>query len=307
MTPWEGIISMFLVMYLHVINKHAWANLDPGGRTFQTIYCPTTGVAYKIGQGDIARIYRLCLILDQLISKQKTMVRSKDNIKGQTNRQSLQKMIKKLRLKIKHLIDEVHWKTIQFLLTHFENIVIPIFGVQKMINHKTRKISKQSVRQLLGWRHYTFRQRLISSSKRTSTKIHVVGEEYTTQTCGSCLKLYKNVGGRKIYQCPSCGVRIDRDLNGSRNIFLMNCVLSDETDTQPIELVEGTLNQFEVIDDVDIMSDDITDMTIENETSSSSEETIVDISIGGFLPADNATLLPCGQCSNMLVKHLDSK
>jgi putative transposase len=243
----------------------SWGALDPGVRTFQTIYSPTTGVAYKIGQGDIARIYRLCLHLDRLLSIKPKGFDLTQKKKGQTTRQSNQRKIKNLRLKIRHLIDEVHWKTINFLLKNFMNVVIPVFGVQTMINRRTRKISKQSVRKMLGWRHYTFRQRLIASAKKTSTKIHVIGEEYTTQTCGFCMKLYKSIGGREVYKCPSCGIKMDRDLNGSRNIFMMNCELTRDfhhneiSNDHPTELVKQTV---EVVVDRTIVVAQITDLDL---------------------------------------------
>jgi putative transposase len=201
---------------------NSWASLDPGVRTFQTIYSPTTGCAYKIGQGSISRIYRLCLCIDKLISKRDKGFQEKNREKGQPDRQKNQRKIKKLRIRIRHLIDEVHWKTINFLLTNFSAIMIPIFEVQSMVSRMERKISKNSVRQLISWRHYEFRQRLISSASRTNVHIHVIGEEYSTQACGNCQNLDKNVGGKEIYKCRHCGIKLDRDLNGSRNIFIMN-------------------------------------------------------------------------------------
>lgn len=203
-------------------DKHAWGAMDPGVRTFQTIYSPEHGCAYKIGSGDSTRIYRLCLALDRLISRRDQGFSHSSEQSNEMNHQSVRRKIKSLRLKIRHIVDEVHWKTIHFLLTHFRNILIPTFNVQNMIPKNRRKICNKTVRQLLGWSHYRFRQRLISSAKRTTSKIHVIGEEYSTQTCGYCLHLNKKVGGRKQYVCPKCQIKIDRDLNGARNIFMMN-------------------------------------------------------------------------------------
>lgn len=204
------------------INKKSWGALDPGVRTFQTIYSPQQGIAYKIGSGDQSRIYRLCLALDRLISKRDQGFSQKTHQKNQPNHQSIRHKIKNLRSKIQHIVDEVHWKTIHFLLTNFRNILIPIFNVQNMICKKSRKLNVKSVRQMLGWSHYKFRQRLISNARRTQTKVWVIGEEYSTQTCGSCLCLHKKVGGQKQFKCPQCQIMLDRDLNGARNIFMMN-------------------------------------------------------------------------------------
>lgn len=203
-------------------SKHAWAALDPGVRTFQTIYSPEHGCAFKIGNNDIARIYCLCLTLDRLISRKDRGYSHQTDQKNHENHQSVRRKIKKLRQRIQHLVDEVHWKTIHFLLSNFRNIIIPVFNVQSMVHKKSRKIGHKTVRQMLGWSHYKFRQRLMSSAYKTNSRIFVVGEEYTTQACGYCMHLNKNVGGRKQYCCSQCRLKMDRDLNGARNIFMMN-------------------------------------------------------------------------------------
>ena len=47
-------------------------------------------------------------------------------------------------------------------------------------------------------------------------------EAFTTKTCGLCGTINHNVAASKIFECvePTCGVHIDRDVNGARNILL---------------------------------------------------------------------------------------
>jgi putative transposase len=193
--------------------KLPWVALDPGVRTFQTLYSPEKGVAYKVGDGDMTRIFRLCKHLDKLISKAK-------------NRKRFEKAIFRIRKRIKDLVDDVHWKAIAFLLSNFQNVLIPIFEVSRMVRKAERRIGRESVRKMLTWRHYVFRQRLMEKAKFTDSNVFVIGEEYTTKTCGNCFQLHHDIGGRKVFQCPHCNVRIDRDANASRNIFLKNVSLA---------------------------------------------------------------------------------
>ena len=184
-------------------NQERWVALDPGCRTFQTMYSPQKGCLIKIGDNDATRIFRLLKILDKLPDTRK-------------------KAIYRLRLKIKHIVDEVHWKTIRYLLDNFDNILIPIFGVSKMVKKIDRKISKKWVRNMLSWRHFQFRMRLITKASSENKNVFVVGEEYTSKTCSNCFKQHPNLGGAKVFKCPSCHLKMDRDGMASRNIFIKN-------------------------------------------------------------------------------------
>lgn len=193
-------------------NKEGWCSLDPGIRTFMTLYSPTPNSCYQIGKNDIGRVYRLCIHLDKLLSKKST-----SKVENAANR---------LRQRIHNLVDDVHWKTIHFLKKSFKNIIIPPFEVSNMIKKINRKIGKKSVRQMLTWRHYAFRQRLLMSLKEEDdTKVHVLGEEYTSKTCTCCMNINYSLGGAKTYKCKKCKVVLDRDVNGARNIFLKNVFL----------------------------------------------------------------------------------
>ena len=124
-----------------------------------------------------------------------------------------------MRKKIRQLQNEIHWKTIKFLTDEFDVIVIPPFEVSDMVNRKTRKITKKTVRKMLGWSHYKFRQQLISKAEEKGIHVIIQNEAYTSKTCSWCGNIQK-IGGSEVYNCRNCGTVMDRDENGARGIFL---------------------------------------------------------------------------------------
>ncbi|RHZ87069.1 hypothetical protein Glove_40g69 [Diversispora epigaea] len=69
--------------------------------------------------------------------------------------------------------------------------------------------------------HYRFQQHLINKAcKHPWCQIVVCTEEYTSKTCGSCDYIHEKLGGSKEFCCPQCKAKIDRDINGTRDIFL---------------------------------------------------------------------------------------
>jgi len=67
--------------------------------------------------------------------------------------------------------------------------------------------------------HCSFVDRLIDKSKSYGTKVSVITEENTSRTCTCCGNIKHDLKGSKIFDCQRCGVKIDRDLNGSINIM----------------------------------------------------------------------------------------
>ena len=180
-----------------------WVALDPGCRTFLTAYSAMDGTSTKIGDKDGSKLFRLCLHLDKLPAKKR-------------------KRAIKLRLRIRHLVDEMHRKAIRHLLENFDNVLIPIFQVSNMVKKVDRKITKRTVRNMLSWRHYEFRMRLMERARQEGKTVYVIGEEYTTKVCSNCFAVNNKVGGAKVFECCHCGLKADRDAMGSRNIFIKN-------------------------------------------------------------------------------------
>lgn len=54
------------------------------------------------------------------------------------------------------------------------------------------------------------------------TVVKVQDESYATKGCTKCGFQNNKVGGAKVYACPSCSVRVDRDYASGRNILLKN-------------------------------------------------------------------------------------
>ena len=123
----------------------------------------------------------------------------------------------KLWFRFNNLVDDLHYQTISFLTSTFKNIFLPSFESQEIVrkNH-----SRSSRRNLLNLKHYRFKQRLLDkcSLKRYSST-WICTEEYTSKTCGRCGEL-ASIQANEVFDCNSCSLRIDRDINGARNILL---------------------------------------------------------------------------------------
>lgn len=180
--------------------------LDPGVRTFQTYF--SEFAVGKIGCGDFAGIYRLCVTMDK--------IQSDMSCAGYRARRRLKKALNRLRWKVKDLIDDLHHKTAYFLVTRFSTILIPSFEVQNMVS----KLRSKTARSMLTWSHYRFKEFLKSKAEEYSSKVIEVNEAYTSKTCSFCGKVH-TIGSKKVLKC-TCGISIDRDLNGGRGIFIRN-------------------------------------------------------------------------------------
>lgn len=190
-------------------------SLDPGVRTFMTGFDPS-GEIWEWGKQDIGRIYRLCHVVDDLQSRWMGKdVRHK-------RRYNMRKAARRVRYRIRNLIDEVHKKLAKWLCEKYDVVLLPVFETSKMIRKGQRKLRSKTARAMVTWSHYRFRQRLLykSSIYTHSPRIILCDEAYTSKTCGSCGHIHDKLGGSKVFHCPRCNYTTDRDVNGARNILL---------------------------------------------------------------------------------------
>lgn len=183
--------------------------LDPGIRTFITFFSPDR--AGVLGQHDFGRLVRLCHYLDDLISRR---CRSQDK----KQRYRMKKAENRLRWKIKDLRDELHAKVARFLVDTFDFILIPTFETSQMSKRASRKLRAKSVRAMLTWAHFTFKERLKMVAAQGGKLVIEVNEAYTSKTCSWSGEIV-NIGSRESIR-GSDGIQMHRDVNGARGIFL---------------------------------------------------------------------------------------
>ncbi|RHZ86056.1 hypothetical protein Glove_55g58 [Diversispora epigaea] len=169
--------------------------IDPGVRTPFVMYSPTKGIT-EVGKNDAQRLFRLCLHADKLSS---TRDKLKSSISKRKKKQAkrIDKAISRIFRRIKNLRNELHKKTINHLVKNYDVVIIPEFNVSNMVRRETRKINSKTVKRMLTWSHYSFRQRLKHKAEEIGMKMIIQNEAYASKTCSACGNI-QNIGGRKV-------------------------------------------------------------------------------------------------------------
>jgi putative transposase len=188
--------------------------LDPGIRTFMTGFDGNDFLEF--GNGDFARIAKLCVHLDALKSRHDLA----KGFKFKRLRYKLRQAMEKLRTKIKNLRSECHKQVGSYLAKSYDVIVLPTFETSQMVVKNGRKLRSKTARAMMTWAFYQFSQTLQHLCNRYGSKLVRVTEEYTSKTCTKCGHVHHKLGSNKKFKCPTCGYEISRDFNGAVGIFL---------------------------------------------------------------------------------------
>jgi len=173
-------------------------SLDPGIRKFLVGYNPQ-GESVFIAEKENEYITRQLLQVDKIEDGKKKYIKWKY---------------------IKNLIEELHWKTIIFLIENYDIIILPEFKTSKMI--KSKKLGKITKRLMNMYSFYKFKEKLKYKCRIYNKKLIIVDESYTSCTCGVCGNINKNLKTKEVFSCSECNIKIDRDVSGARNILIKN-------------------------------------------------------------------------------------
>lgn len=191
-------------------NQGRLVALDPGVRTFMTYFSENS--FGWLGNNSNLFIQKLCFRLDKLVSQ--------ISKSSSQQKRRLKKAASRLRCKIKNWVKELHHKIARFLVDNFDVILLPTFETSQMVSRSRRKLRNKSVRQMLTLSHYEFKTFLKWKAWEQSKVVIDCNEAYTSKTVSWTGEIIKNLGGARVIKSLSTGLKMDRDLNGARGIFL---------------------------------------------------------------------------------------
>jgi putative transposase len=204
-------------------NKKEVCSIDPGEAIFLTYYgLESCG---KIGED----IRKPILKQESKIRKLTRILKSGKNKDGNklTNKRTLKRRINNCYTKIKNVVNELHKRSSSYLCKNYKKILIPEFKTQDMLKNK-RNMNKRTVRLnkrvkfvLNMLSHYKFRQQLQYKCLEYGCELSTITEEYTSKCCTNCGHISEKYENR-IKECHNCNFKINRDINGSRNILIKN-------------------------------------------------------------------------------------
>ncbi len=177
--------------------------IDPGVSTFLSGYTPDKIVLVQ--QSDcVKRIDRLRKRLRKL---------RKDKARKRLRRRTMLKLERRQA----NLTNELHWKSVNYLVKNYDVIFLEKFDSQGFV--KGGK-SKQLNRDTNNLKPYQFRQRLLYKAFTHGKLVEVVNARYTTMTCSNCGNVQRMTLADRVYKCSGCALTLDRDFNAGKNILL---------------------------------------------------------------------------------------
>ena len=180
--------------------------LDPGLRRFMTGI--TENKIVKIGEGCNKTLEKYIqrkdsIMKNELISK---------NIKKKN-----EKLINK---KISNLVDELHWQTINYLTNNNETILIGDMSSKSIVSNKNCVLNAVTKKIALSFKFFEFKQRMKYKCAVKDVKYGEIDEWMTSKMCSICGNIKEDLGGNETYKCQKCGICMERDINGARNIYI---------------------------------------------------------------------------------------
>jgi len=194
---------------LDMKQQDKYVGLDAGTRTF------LTGMSNK-------NVIEIAPNLSEVIIKDLVRI---DRIKRKKIPNRIKKRYERLlNKKIESRVTDMHWKAINYLTNTYDNIILGKLSTKSIVR-KGGNLSKMTKRVAMKMSFYKFTQRLKYMCERKGITLQIVDEAYTSKLCSNCGG-YTDVEGSKEYKCNHCGILIDRDVNGAKNIAMRGFILT---------------------------------------------------------------------------------
>lgn len=128
--------------------------------------------------------------------------------------------------RIHRRVEDLHWKIINYLTSNYDHIILGNLSTKSIVR-VGGVLCPMTKRVANAMAFYQFVQRLKYKCESKRINFQLINEYLTSKLCSGCGE--KNeVGGDKIYECETCGIRIDRDVNGAKNIVMRGLASKEE-------------------------------------------------------------------------------
>ena len=129
------------------------------------------------------------------------------------------KVFYRLSARIKNMVDDLHWKTINYLTTNYDCVALGDLDIQNVLK-SLPEYMKTTRRHLLLLKQGLFKERLVEKCAERNVVYKLQNEACTSKTCSNCGWYHHTLGSNKTYTCGRCEMVMDRDINAARNIYM---------------------------------------------------------------------------------------
>lgn len=185
--------------------------LDPGVRKMMTGFGDTM-VYYNQRQDLIKRLNKKIDLLKSF--------RMRPRCEKERNKYRRRK-IRKHEWRKECLVETIHCEIVNDLIKNQDVIFlgdIESQGIAKKGRNRTLN------RDILDLKLYKFKMRLEHKAKEYNKRLMMVNESYTSKTCTNCGILNTDLKSSERFICKHCDLKMDRDMNGARNILLKGLI-----------------------------------------------------------------------------------
>jgi len=178
--------------------------IDLGTNPIATCYSNTDVI--QIGKNVSKKIEKKLKKIDKINGYKGYLKEKKDRISARKYK------------RIKDMINDMQWKTAKYLTENYRDIIIGNMSTKRMGEGNIAKIVKRVGNMISIHR---LKEKIKYKCEQKGRNYKEVDEAYTTQGCGRCGNMKKNIGGKKIYECGKCKLKVNRDVNSARIITMI--------------------------------------------------------------------------------------
>lgn len=208
--------------------------LDPGIRTFMSgitenkiveiggDYRPNQKirVVHRSNGAKLIKNNREEKYADKIVKKLNMIDRYNSNILNVVPEPKRNKIINRCYNKIKNYVNELHWKSINYLTKNYNTVLVGNMSSKHICsNTYSNGLPSMVKRVATCLRFYVFRERLKEKCTARGVNYKCVNESYTSKICSICSNEKNDLGKATVYNCVSCKSILGRDINGARNIY----------------------------------------------------------------------------------------